>query len=253
MDQNAVKLYESLFTIEEMLTEVVGECANASKFANQAQLSEVSRRLQAGLLEPLQEFLDQKTPTSMSTLIEIADGIPAPRLTESTPRRQYEETSDEYEDEDQDENETDEYEQYEEYSQTGDPKYDSMFNGLLESSKELTRAGRKFKLDEIDKPDKSEIEEPIAALPDDKNPPPQMPGQKEKVEFDGMENWRSVLSEGSPGPSGPAGGDAGDIVSTLSSLSENDVEGLTPSANPPKQSNPNTDVDSDVSNILANL
>lgn len=243
MDQNAIKLYESLFTIEEMLTEVVAECANASDLANQANLSEVSKRLRAGLLSPLQAFLDQKTPTSMSTLIEIADGIPAPRMTEAV-QSHNEAIEETYEEEPE--------QQYEEYSQTGNPKYDDMFNNLLESSKEFTSAGRKFKLDEIDKPAESELEHPIAAVPNANNPP-RMPGQKEKVEFDGMENWRSVLSESGSGPSGPQGGDAGDIAHTIMNLSENDVEGLTPSSNPPTQSNPNMDIDNDVGNILANL
>lgn len=239
MDQNAVKLYESLFTIEEMLTEVVAECANASTLANRANLSEVSKRLHAGLLTPLQIFLDQKTPTSMSTLVEIADGIPTARMTETV--QQY--------DNDYEEPEA---EQEYEYSQTGNPKYDDMFNKLFESSKELVSAGRKFKLDEINAPSEQELEKPIAATPLANNPP-RMPGQKERVEFDGMENWRSVLSEGSAGPPRLSGGDAGDIASTIMNLSENDVEGLTPSPNPPRRSNPNIDIDSDVSNILANL
>jgi hypothetical protein len=245
VDQNAIKLYESLYTIEEMLTEVVAECATASKLAKSSNLSEISDRLQAGLLRPLQIFLDGKTPTSMATLIEIADGIPAPRLTETTPQQ--------YEDED-DYEEDEQPEQYEErLSHTGNPKYDDMFNKLFESSIDIEQTGRiKFKLDEIGKPSDQELEKPISALPAANNPP-RLPGQKEKVEFDGMENWRSILKESSSGPSRLSGGDAGDIAHTLMNLSENDVEGLIPTANPPKRSNASVDLDPDIDNILSNL
>lgn len=242
MDQNAVKLYESLFTIEEMLTEVVAECANASELASQAHLSEISKRLHAGLLAPLEAFLDQRTPTSMSTLIEIADGVPAPRMTEATPAaplQRYEEPYEEEEDED---------ERYdEELSDTGNPKYDDMFNNLLESSKELTSAGRKFKLDEIDKPDESELEHPITATPTVNNPP-RLPGQREKVEFDGMENWRSIVNESTP--SQPGGG-AEDAINSIMNFSE--ATPATPPQGSPEIGNASSDVDPSVANILSNL
>jgi hypothetical protein len=129
-----------------------------------------------------------------------------------------------------------------------------MFNNLLESSKELTQAGRKFKLDEINQPSEMEIEKPISMdLTKMNNPPPTQPMQKKSVEFDGMENWRSVLSESAPGPSRPQGGDAGDVVNAIMGMSESDVAGLTPSPGGPAQSNPNTDIDADVSNILSSL
>lgn len=237
-----------------MLTEVIAECVNASNLANQAHLSEVSKRLHIGLLSPLQEFLDGKTPTSMSTLIEIADGIPAPRLSEQSPQKQAIVETEAAPIEDDTIDEANEQERYAEYSQTGNPKYDDMFNSLLESSKEFVRAGRKFKLDEIDQPAEAELEPPITDVPSAANNPPRMPGQKEKVEFDGMENWRSVLGESGAGAMGaPTGGDAGDIAHTLLNLPESEVEGLIPSSNPPQQSNPNMEVDSDVSNILSNL
>jgi len=242
MDQNAVKLYDSLFTIEEMLTEVVAECATASELANKSNLSEIATRLRAGLLDPLQEFLDENGPTSMATIVEIADGIPAPRLTERKQASPIQERVEESE-------ET-------AYSQSGDPKYDNMFNSLLKSSKEIEETGRvKFKLDEVNSPSEADLEKPISVNLDEmKNPPPQMPGARSTgVEFDGMENWRNVLSESTPEPSRPQGGDAGDMASAIMGMSESDVVGPSPSSGNPSQANPSADLDADVSSILSSL
>lgn len=229
MSNDVEQLYESLFTFEQMLTESIAQCAEVFELAERAGLSHVSQKLKRGIITQLSTFLDGNTEHSMPSIVESIEGDP-----------QSEQLQEEHQDL--------------QYSNSGNPKYDEMFNKLLESSVEIEQTGRtKFKLDEINRPSEHELEHPIASLPPANNPP-RLPSQKEKVEFDGMENWRSLMNEGSSrgGGSAPAG-DAGDIARTIMNLSENDVEGLMPSSNPPRQSNPNMDVDSDVGNILANL
>lgn len=233
MDQKMVEVYDSLLTLEGMLTEAISECAEAAQKAHNAGLDEIANRLGQGILPQIHVFLDSTEPHSMQALLEIADGVPPTSRVQET--RAIEQPSQEPV----------------EYSHSGNPKYDEMFNNLLESSRQTKHT---FKLDQAPDPEEIEQTEHPLLSERDKNAPRQpMERRKEEVAFDGMENWRSMINESSS--SGPSG-DAGDIVNTLMNIDEGslDMGGAAPSPNPPQTgNNDGIEVDPSIAGALAGM
>lgn len=222
------QLYESLFTLEQMLTESIAQCAEVFEIAEHAGLSHVTEALKRSIIPQLNTFLDSDTEYSMSAIVESVERGPQEHLTErAQPQPQY--------------------------SNSGNPKYDDMFNRLLESSAEIEQTGRvTFKLDEVSTPTEDEIEHvrhPLAEA--GIGQPPRPPGQKEKVEFDGMENWRSVLNESSNISAPSRGGGAEDAINDIMNFSE--AMPSHPPQGSPEIGNTSADVDASVANILSNL
>ena len=246
MKAEVLKLYEDLFVIEEMLKGVVEACKEASATANSAGASSIAARVTSLSEVITEQVLNGNLDCSVGVILQEADMIPpngGEPIGTSIKRVTEQEYPTEMNFSQIREHVTPEYED------TGNPAMDKMFNNLLESSQELEKNKKfQFKLDKEDKVEEGvQTMNPLTGSKYQGQAPVQpMARKSEEAKFDGMENWRSVLSEGSGQPSRAEG--AGDMVNILANMNESDIDmgGIRQSANPPRQMNRQTDMGDDI-------